>query len=151
MTEHKQVTIELKDGYKINVDEGMEDIISTLNNDGFETYCSCINNQETFWIQFSSSIEFTIMMKFILLYEKSINGNEDVRETLWDFIDNVCHYYVNYDENGDIDENDYWIRNGELSDTMGLRFPVTEIPRFRKLFYEVFPWEEKLSHLLKSE
>jgi hypothetical protein len=65
------------------------------------------------------------MMKFILLYEKRINGKEDVRETLWDFIDNVCHYYVNYDENGDIDENDYWIRNGELSDTMGLRFPAT--------------------------
>ena len=141
---HKQVTIETDDGDIFNVDEGLEDIILTLNNWGFTTYLSCINNQDTIWIGFNSTVLFGLMMKYILKHRNTINKPEYVRETLWDFFMDKCDISVSYGEGGYPDENDeYWIDNGELDDLISMRFPVDDFQRFKELFFKVFTTSEK--------
>ena len=138
MLEHEQVEIEIFPDCKIKVDKGLEDIISNFFHWKMYTGNSCIDNNGKIWIAFESFYECHHFMKFVLKNRTMINGQGYIRETLYDYLEENAEFKLHFDEEG-IVRNDEFIGNGQLTDSVSLRFPAEDLENFRSLFFEVFP------------
>lgn len=116
-------TIETEYGDILRVEERLVDITLTLNNREFYTKHSCVNERGEVSITLSSIQIFVNVMKKILKHHRTINRYGYIRYTLWDFILHNCDF----------------IRTKKLDGPVKLIFPLEELSRFKKFFFEVFP------------
>lgn len=111
----------------------LDDVTSNMNKSGFETTL-CDVYDDIVFIYFGSKDYVDDMMKEVLRYENKVNGSGFVRETLWDFLEKECLLEIVYSDCSDIDCE-------IIDDGVRLTFTKELLPRFKELFFEVFPKE----------
>jgi hypothetical protein len=138
MTEHKQTEI-IVDGYPMQVDEGLEEVIVNFFHWEIETCNSCIDMNGSIWIEFCNYDDWKRFLQLALRNHILINGES---ETLWDFLQKKVEVTLVFDE--EVIENpnsDNFMGTGVLVICVGLHFPQELLKEFKELFFEVLPPE----------
>ena len=145
MSEHKQVNIEIDDGFVISVDEGLEDIIKNFFHWEIDTCNCCIDYKGSVWIEFCDFEDWKQFLQLALRNNIAVKGSSN-RETLWDFLQEKADVKLVYDEElmEDPNNEESVIGTGVLVICVGLMFPKESLDEFKELLFEVLqPFFEK--------
>lgn len=121
---------------KSYLDGVFTDILDNMEKHNYNVSDSMIQ-EGTVYIQFYSRNQIDCMMKEVyrFRYPDEVNSSGVVRETFWNFISTYCSFEISYD--GFERDEDGGVPYGFVD----LTFPVEELPKFKELFFEVFPKE----------
>ena len=143
MGEHKQIEVKIDEDFQILVDEGLEDLIKNFFRWEIETCNSCIDYKGSVWIEFCNFDDYKQFLQLALRNNIVINGTDQKRETLWNFLQEKSKVKLVFDEElmEDPNNEDTFMRTGVLIICVGLTFPKELLDDFKKLFFEVLPPE----------
>jgi hypothetical protein len=148
MADHEQVLIKPDGWFVFEVDKGIEDIILNLFHWNFYTNNSCIDNFGKIWIDFDEfrSVETIYQMALTdhLKYYEEKNF-----DTLYTFLEDNCETNLLFIDEiiKDPNQENTVTSTGRIDHSVSIRFNKELLPKFRQLFFEVFPAE---SYSLKS-
>ncbi len=139
MAEHKQIEIEIDDDFHILVDEGLEDVIKNFFHWEIDTCNSCIDYKGSVWIEFCDFNDWKQFLQLALRNNIAVKGNDEEKETLWDFLQEKVQVKLVYDEElmEDPNNEEEVVGTGVLVICVGLMFPKELLDEFKELFFEV--------------
>tara|TARA_A100001037_G_C14938803_1_gene539537 strand:- start:455 stop:874 length:420 start_codon:yes stop_codon:yes gene_type:complete len=117
-TSHTQTKIVTQLG-EFEVDEGIAPLIGALHASGVITWNSCEQQDHLdgqAWVEMD-------LFSFIDLLDRAYERRE-TSELYW-WVEDVCSGSMNFhaDDDGEVDENDEWIRGTNLLYSVSIRFP----------------------------